>query len=81
MESAILISAQGRTVNEGLSVGDVEGVIDDRNSGHSIIAFDKVFRRMGRYVSRLKVPCSGTVGGVGGGYSDAGDTAGGYLGD
>lgn len=51
VDKAILISAFGRTVRVGLSEVEVEGVMEDRKSGHSSMAFDNVFRRIGRYVS------------------------------
>lgn len=52
VERAILISAWGRRVIVGFSpeLGDQVGVIDERKRGHSSIAFESVFRRIGRYV-------------------------------
>ena len=58
VDNAMLISALGRMVSVGLydsGVGDEEdwGVIELRNMGHSSMAFDRVLRRIGRYVSRV----------------------------
>lgn len=41
------MSAFGRTVSVGFESSD-DGVIEERNSGHSIIAFDSVLRKIGR---------------------------------
>lgn len=50
VDSAMLMSAVGRIVSEGLSeLG--ENVMELRKMGHSSIAFDSILRRMGRYVS------------------------------
>ena len=75
VERARAISVLGRMVSVGLPDPDVEfGVIEDLKSGHSVMAFDSVFSRIGRYVNRVYRPPSGTSGGDGGGYSDDGET-------
>lgn len=57
VDSAIDMSAYGRTVSVGLpepgsETDDFETwVIEERNSGHSIIAFDSVLSKYGRYVN------------------------------
>lgn len=51
VERAMEMSAWGRTVNVGFASGAVFGVIVERKIGHSSIARDSVFRRMGRKVS------------------------------
>lgn len=51
VERAMLMSAWGRMVIVGLVLGGREddvGVMEDRKSGHSTIALERVFRRMGR---------------------------------
>lgn len=50
VERATLISAWGRRVSVGFSEDDADhdGVMEERNSGHSNIAFESVFRTMGR---------------------------------
>lgn len=55
VESAMLISECGRRVSVGFSEDDADhdGVMEERKSGHSTIAFESVFRRIGRYVSRV----------------------------
>ena len=66
VESAMLMSACGRSVTVGFSPEAAfhEGVMDERNSGHSSIAFDKVFRRTGRYVSLVNCADGSAVGGL-----------------
>lgn len=44
----MLISACGRIVRVGFEWDTVAGVVEERRSGHSIIDFDRVLRRMGR---------------------------------
>lgn len=78
VDSATLMSAWGRIVRVGLAEGDASaaiGVIEDRRRGHSSMALDRVFRRMGRYVSRVYCWDSGTCEGVGAGYIADGLTA------
>lgn len=72
VERAMLMSALGRIVKVGLEV-DVEeesegeeGVMEERKRGHSSMALERVLRRMGRYVSLVYFPESGTGGGGGG---------------
>ena len=54
VESAILMSAWGRTVSVGFGEGVVElgvpvvGVMDERKRGHSSIARESVLRRIGK---------------------------------
>ena len=53
VDKAIEISAPGRIVNVGFGGGDEEGgdvwgVIEERNNGHSIIALESVLSRIGR---------------------------------
>lgn len=75
----MLMSAWGRSVIVGFSPdsGDQDGVMEERKSGHSAIAFERVFRRMGRYVRRVNWP-DGSTGASGGCWKKAvGDTAGG----
>lgn len=50
VESAMLMSACGRSVSVGLlsDSGVQEGVIEERKSGHSSIALESVLRSMGR---------------------------------
>ena len=61
----MLMSACGRSVIVGFSPesGDHDDVIEERKMGHSVIAFDSVFRRIGRYVKRVKCADGGTEGG------------------
>lgn len=70
MDNATLMSAWGRIVSVGLAVDEAPaatGVIEERRRGHSNIAFERVFRRTGRYVSRVYCCDSGTWEGVGAG--------------
>lgn len=66
VESAMLMSACGRRVSVGLSPDSVEeGVMEERNRGHSAMALERVLSRIGRYVSRVNWPDGSTGGGVG----------------
>lgn len=50
----MLMSAEGRMVRVGFAVGSlVPGVMELRRSGHSIMALERVLRRIGRYVRRV----------------------------
>ena len=51
----------------GLDVLDEDGVIELLNRGHSIMAFDNVLSRMGRYVRREYWWDSDTSAGIGAG--------------
>jgi hypothetical protein len=52
VDSAILISECGRTVNVGrFPLETLSGVMDERKSGQEYIALERVLRRMGRYVN------------------------------
>ena len=53
VESAILISALGRMVSVGLDGSEVEdcGVVELQKIGHLSMPFERVLRRMGRWVS------------------------------
>lgn len=54
VDRAMLMSACGRSVRVGFddSAGDEDwGVMEERKSGHSTMAFESVLRRMGRYVN------------------------------
>lgn len=73
VESATLMSAAGRMVSEGLGESG-EVIMELRKMGHSIMALERVFRRMGRYVSRVYCWDSG-ISYVGAGYTDEGLTA------
>lgn len=46
----MLISACGRIVNVGFALADsdVDGVVEDRNNGHSVIARESVLSMKGR---------------------------------
>ena len=56
------------------------GVMEDRKSGHSYIARERVFRRNGRNVRRENFPVGGTSGGEGAGWTEDGFTASGLSG-
>ena len=51
----------------GLDASDEDGVMELLKRGHSIMAFDKVLSRMGRYVRREYCWDSDISGGVGAG--------------
>ena len=51
----------------GLDVSDEDGVMELLKRGHSIMAFDKVLSKMGRYVRREYCWDSHTSAGVGAG--------------
>ena len=52
VDSAMHISECGRRVRVGLlPLETLPGVIEERKSGQECIAFERVLRRMGRYVS------------------------------
>lgn len=53
VDNAMLMSVCGRRVRVGLSEGEEDevGVMDERKSGQSSIAFESVFKRIGRCVS------------------------------
>lgn len=55
VDNAMLMSVCGRSVSVGFS--DADGadadVIEERKRGHSSIAFERVLRKRGRYVSLL----------------------------
>ena len=53
MESAMLISAWGRSVSVGLSEEEDGGVMDVRKTGHSIMARERDLSRRGRNVRRV----------------------------
>jgi len=78
MDNAMLISALGRMVSVGLEGADEEvwGVIELRKMGLSSIAFDRVLRRIGRYVSRVYCWDSNMLACVGAGYRAEGLTDG-----
>jgi hypothetical protein len=68
------MSACGRTVRVGfafdceLSVEvEVDGVMEERKRGHWCIAFERVLRRIGRYVKRVYWDEGGTLSGEGAG--------------
>ena len=75
VDNAMLISACGRRVSVALASGEVFGVMEERNSGHSLIARESVLSMKGRQVRRLYFPVSGTSGGEGTGWTAAGFTA------
>src|SRR6267154_4833917 len=65
---ATAMSACGRIVRVGLPPSfALPGVIDERSTGHAIIAFASALRSMGRYVRRVNWALSGTGGGDGAG--------------
>ena len=66
VDNAMLMSAFGRTVSVGFDSSDT-GVMEERNMGHSSIAFESVFRNMGRYVRRVYCWDSGAGAGEGAG--------------
>ena len=75
MERAILMSAEGRIVRVGFAFGSwFPKVMELRSSGHSIMALERVLRRIGRYVSRVNCCDSVTRGGQGAGYTAEGLT-------
>ena len=51
VDNAMEMSAWGRTVRVGFASGAVFGMMVERKIGHSSIARERVFRRMGRKVS------------------------------
>lgn len=61
VDNATVISAFGRMVSvgfeesddDGIEVEIDEGVMELRNTGHSIMAFERVLMRMGKYVRRV----------------------------
>lgn len=66
---ATAMSACGRMVRVGLPPPfALPGVIDERSTGHAIMAFASVFRSMGRYVRRVNWALSNTGGRDGAGY-------------
>lgn len=48
VDSAMLMSACGRTVNVGLLPEGVPGVMEERSKGQMCIAFESVLSRKGR---------------------------------
>lgn len=65
---ATAMSACGRMVRVGLPPPfTLPGVMEERSTGHAIMAFASVFMSMGRYVRRVNWALSGTGGGDGAG--------------
>jgi hypothetical protein len=65
---AMAMSACGRMVRDGLPPPFVlPGVMEERSTGHAIMALASVFSNMGRYVRRVNWALSGTGGGDGAG--------------
>lgn len=50
VDKAMLMSAEGRIVSDGFGESG-KCVMELRKIGHSSIAFERVLRRMGKYVS------------------------------
>ena len=76
------ISECGRRVIVGLLplFETLPGVIEERRRGQECIAFERVLRRMGRYVNLSYVPVTGGAGTVGAEKNDEGEISWGDVG-